>query len=600
MTQLKRSHWCQEGQATSVGSTLTLAGWVDGWRDHGGIIFIDLRDRTGILQLVFDPKKDAELGALGHRLRSEDVIMVTGTLVKRAPAAVNPNLPTGSCELVVEQCQLLNKAETLPFQLGDDKVSEELRLKYRYLDLRRPVMQKALKLRHEVIFAMREFLNTRDFYEIETPILTRSTPGGALDYLVPSRTQTGSWYALPQSPQIYKQLLIVGGLERYFQVARCFRDEALRANRQPEFTQLDLELSFVDEEDIYSLCEDLLSLLLKKFLSIDMKAPFKRYTFDEVFERYGSDKPDTRFELEVRRVTKLFESVELSFLQSIIASGGVVGGLCVKNYAFTRSELDGWVERAKKEFGAKGLMYIRFEDKQPRGPIAKFLPDDFFDRAVKFFPDLTSADTLFFIGDTYEVAWDLLGKLRLEFGKALHLINKSLHHMFWVTDFPMFEYDRDNKRWAARHHPFTSPQASVLATPHWEQGDLGSIKARAYDLVYNGEELGGGSIRIHDAEVQQKIFSILGILPDQARQKFGYLLDAQKYGYPPDGGIAFGIDRLIMMFMGTESIRDVIAFPKTQKGSCLMMEAPSSVDVGHLRELGIRGIKQEAAVSKNA
>jgi aspartyl-tRNA synthetase len=430
---------------------------------------------------------------------------------------------------------------------------------------------------------MRQYFNDQKFVEVETPILSKSTPEGARDFLVPCRLQPRTFYALPQSPQIYKQLLIVGGLERYFQIARCFRDEALRANRQPEFTQLDIEMSFISEEDIQSVCEGLLSLLWKKFLNITLTLPLARYTYDDVFGRFGSDKPDVRFGLEIKDITSLFERITVGFLTSIITDGGKVGALCVKDKRFSRSELENISNYVSKELGAKGLLWMRRkEDGSLDSAIAKNVPADFWNLLKGTVSELSEGDTLFVIAGPYEEAWTILGQLRLYLGKMLNLIDSRKNSLFWVTDFPMFEWNKDENRWDAKHHPFTSPQIG------WESMDIGKVKARAYDLVCNGEELGGGSIRIHDSEVQRKVFSILGIDAEQAKEKFGFLLEAQTLGYPPEGGIAFGIDRLVMMFAGTESIRDVIAFPKTTTGSCLMMQTPSKVDEAQLKELYIK------------
>jgi aspartyl-tRNA synthetase len=580
MQFFKRTEWCGKVGEQLLNKEVCLSGWVHKRRNLGGIIFVDLRDRTGLMQLVFDPTNNPKITEQAQELRSEFVVSVKGTVVHRAAAAVNDKMPTGRYEVRAKELVIASKSAVLPFQLEDANISEELRLKYRYLDLRNKKMQDFLRLRHDVIFAMRQYFNDNGFVEVETPILSKSTPEGARDFLVPCRVQPGTFYALPQSPQIYKQLLIVGGLERYFQIARCFRDEALRANRQPEFTQLDIEMSFVDEHDIQSMCEGLFSILWKKFLTIELKLPLQRYTYDEVFGRFGSDKPDMRFDLEIKDLTSLFESTTVNFLKSIIADHGKVGALCVSGKHFSRSELDNISNYVSKELGAKGLLWIRRkEDGSLDSAIAKNLPADFWSKAKAVVPELTDTDTLFVIAGPYEEAWTVLGQLRLTFGKMLNLINTTQHSMFWITDFPMFEWNKEENRWEAKHHPFTSPQVG------WETMDMGKIKARAYDLVYNGEELGGGSIRIHDAGVQSKVFSALGIDPEKAKEKFGFLLEAQTYGYPPDGGIAFGIDRLVMMLAGTESIRDVIAFPKTTTGSCLMMQTPSRVDAVQLKEL---------------
>lgn len=587
MNNFKRTVFCGNINESFINKEITLAGWVNRRRDLGGLIFIDIRDRSGIMQLVFDPATQPKLTEQAHKLRSEFVIGVKGVVIHRQ-GAINTKIGTGNYELKVTDLQIFNESETLPFQLDSEtQVSEELRLKYRYLDLRRKQMHDFMKLRHDVVLTIRNYFNNQGFYEIETPILSKSTPEGARDFLVPSRIQHGTFYALPQSPQLYKQLLIAGGIERYFQIARCFRDEALRANRQLEFTQLDIEMSFVDEQDIQDLCEGLFKELWAKYLNYNIDLPLKRYTYNEVFAKYGNDKPDSRFELEIQNLTKLFKGVNNDIIAKIIAENGNVGCLHVQNKKFSRSEIDSWVELVTKELGGKGLITIRWKETGAiDSPIAKSLPENFFDLAKAMIPTLTQQDTLFVIAGKYEAAWTILGQLRLALGKALNLINKDEHKMFWVTDFPMFEWSEEDNKWMAKHHPFTSPE------PNWENMDMADIRARAYDFVYNGEELGGGSIRIHDPITQKKVFEKIGINENDAKNKFGFLLEAQTFGYPPDAGIAFGIDRLIMFFAGTESMRDVIAFPKTNKGSCLMMETPSKVDESQLKELAINLSKQ--------
>lgn len=588
MENFKRTNFCEEINEKFINKDVCLAGWVNKRRDFGGLIFVDLRDRSGLMQLVFDPATNPQLSKQAHTLRSEFVIAVKGKVINRQ-GAINPKISTGKYELAVSDMQIFNESETLPFQLeSDTPVSEELRLKYRYLDLRRKQMHDFLKIRHEVVHDIRNYFHKNGFYDIETPILSKSTPEGARDFLVPCRIQQGTFYALPQSPQLYKQLLIAGGIERYFQIAKCFRDEALRANRQPEFTQLDIEMSFVDEKDIQNICEGLLAELWKKYLNVEIKLPLQRYSYDEVFSKYGSDKPDTRFGLEIKDITSLFNGISLEPLAKIIAQNGKFGCLLVQNKKFSRSEIDGWVEHVTKELGGKGLITIRWKDNGSLdSSIAKSLPENFFEQAKSLIPGLTQQDTLFVIAGSYEHAWTILGQLRLALGKALNLINKEAHNMFWVTNFPMFEWSEDENRWVAKHHPFTSPQED------WENMDISQVKARAYDLVYNGEELGGGSIRIHNPEVQKKVFEKIGITPEQAKERFGFLLEAQTFGYPPDGGIAFGIDRMIMAFAKTDSMRDVIAFPKTNKGSCLMMETPSEVEKSQLDELAIASLSKK-------
>jgi aspartyl-tRNA synthetase len=576
-----RTAYCGKITADHLEQTIDLCGWVARRRDHGGLIFIDLRDRSGIVQLVFNPDFSQDAHKLAHSLRSEFVISIKGTVVKRTPETINKELPTGAFEVTVKELVILNKAKALPFMLDEaDQVDEELRLKYRYLDLRRPEMASHLQLRNTIIFAMREFLHTRAFYEIETPILTKNTPEGAREFMVPSRIHIGQWYSLPQSPQLYKQLLMAGGMEKYYQVARCFRDEDLRADRQPEFTQLDLEMSFISEKEIQETIEELLKYVWKKGLGVDIQTPFARMTYDEAFSKYGSDKPDLRFDLKINDVTSLFEGTELKFIKTVLEKQGKAGALHVAEYEFARSELDAMVNKAQ-QIGAKGLLWIRFKDGHVDSPVAKFLPADFYDKAQALIPGLNPKSTLFLIAGPYQEAWTLLGRLRLELGSKLNIIPHDQNHFSWITDFPMFEYDAEGKRWNAMHHPFTSPQAG------WEDKPTAEVKARAYDVVLNGIELGGGSIRIHDAAVQDKIFTILGLTKEQTQAKFGFLLEAQELGFPPHGGIALGLDRLIMLMTKAPSIREVIAFPKTARGIDPMMEAPSPIEPEKLREYGL-------------
>ncbi len=578
------------GQVTEqyLGKIVDLCGWVDRRRDHGGLIFIDLRDRSGIVQLVFNPDFNAQAHELAHTLRSEFVLCIKGTVVKRSEATINKELPTGMVEVQVQELTILNKAKALPFMLTDaENVDEDTRLKYRYLDLRREQMHAKFKLRHDIIFAMRDFLNSRGFYEIETPVLTKNTPEGARGFLVPSRIHLGSFYALAQSPQLYKQLLMAAGMEKYFQIARCFRDEDLRADRQPEFTQLDVEMSFITEKDIQDLMEQLLAHMWKKGLGIDIKTPFPRMSFDQAFGEYGSDKPDLRFGLKVNDASSLFEGTELKFLQAVLEKKGKIGALHVADYEFARSELDAMVDRAQ-QLGAKGLLWIRFKDGVADSPVAKFLPADFYQKVKALLPDLNPKSTLFIIAGPYHEAWPLLGRLRLELANTLNLIPHDQFHFSWITDFPMFEYDTGAKRWNAMHHPFTSPQSG------WENKPVDEIRARAYDVVLNGIELGGGSIRIHDAAVQDKVFDLIGLSKEQVQEKFGFLLEAQELGFPPHGGIALGLDRLIMLMTKSSSIREVIAFPKTARGMDPMMEAPSLLEPEKLREYGLQLVPKVA------
>ncbi len=574
----------ESGKVTNdlLGKEITLTGWVNRRRDHGGLIFIDLRDRSGIMQLVFNPDFDQETHKLAHALRSEDVIKVTGSVVKRSDETINQDLPTGELELQVHHLTILNKAKPLPFMLEDaDQVDEELRLKYRYLDLRRPDMQERFALRNKVTFAMREFLVKHGFYEIETPVLTKNTPEGAREFLVPSRVNTGSFYALPQSPQLYKQLLMASGFENYFQIARCFRDEDLRADRQPEFTQLDIEMSFINEDDIQQLTEQLIAYVWKQAFNQEIKTPFERMAFDQAFGTYGSDKPDLRFDLPIHDVGSLFEQTELKFLRAVLDKGGNIGALAVHDHEFARSELDGMVGRAQ-DLGAKGLLWIRFKDGKPDSPVSKFLPDDFLDKVKRLIPEAGPKTTLFIVAGPYEDAWTTLGRLRLLLANDLKLIPDDLYKFVWITDFPLFAYDKDAKQWQAVHHPFTSPQ------DNWQELEQKDIKARAYDIVLNGVELGGGSIRIHDADMQHNVFELLGLDKETADKKFGFLLEAQALGFPPHGGIALGLDRLIMLMSKSRSIREVIAFPKTARGHDPLMVSPTEVDEVQLREYGLK------------
>jgi aspartyl-tRNA synthetase len=585
MQLFKRSAYCGQINESFLEKEIFLSGWVNKIRDHGDLIFIDLRDRTGLMQLVLNPQiNDSKTIELAQTIRAEFVISVRGKVIKRRQEAVNKEIPTGKFELQIQNMSIVSTCKPLPYQLEDaENVDDELRLKYRYLDLRRKKMHNIFKTRHNIIFAIRQYMNNQEFYEIETPLLAKSTPEGARDFLVPSRIQHGKFYALPQSPQTFKQLLMAGGMDKYFQIARCFRDEDFRANRQPEFTQLDIEMAFIQESDIQDISEGIISTVWKKIFNKQLKLPFPRYSYQEVFDKYGTDKPDMRFDLEIKDCTKLFESTELKFLKSTIDKGGKVGTILVKDQQFTRSELDKWVAKATSKMGAKGLLWIKFkEDGTPESSIAKFLPTDFFLQARKIFSNITPADTLFLVADSYEDAWTVLGRLRIEFGKHFKLINENEFNFLWVTDFPLLEWNEEDKRFYARHHPFTAPKSD------WEKVDPKEIIARAYDLVCNGEELGGGSIRIHDSKTQIKMFELLGINKKEAQEKFGFLLKAQEMGFPPHGGIAFGIDRLVMLITETDSIRDVIAFPKTQKGICPLTDAPAEVDCKQLKDLGIK------------
>lgn len=582
---MKRTHSATELTVDHAGQEVVLNGWVDTRRDHGGLIFIDLRDRSGIIQVVFSPEVDEEAFHLAEQVRSEYVIAVRGEVRRRPEATENPNLKTGLIEVYARQMEVYNPAKTPPFYIEDGiDVDETLRLRYRYLDLRRPEMRDSMLLRHRVVQTMRSFLDQRGFIEIETPILTKSSPEGARDYLVPSRVHPGEFFALPQSPQIFKQILMVAGMERYFQIARCFRDEDLRADRQPEFTQLDMEMSFVDEEDIFKLVEDLMAALFKEGPGLEISIPFPRITYDEAMLRYGSDKPDMRFGLEIMELTDLVKDVDFKVFSSAVQAGGVVRAINAKGCAtFTRREIDELTQIAVDN-GAKGMAWIIVTENELRSPITKFFTDEQMNRVLQAL-DAKPGDLLLFSADTKETVARVLGTIRMELGKRLKLIDESELAFVWVTDFPLLEWDEEEKRYVAVHHMFTSPRVEDI--PDLEENPL-QAKSRAYDLILNGTEIGGGSIRIHRRDWQEKMFKLVGLTPEEAYDKFGYMLDAFEYGTPPHGGIAFGVDRLVMIMAGRSSIRDVIAFPKTQSASCLLTQAPSPVSPKQLRELSLK------------
>ena len=591
MQRFDRSSHCGKVTEQLLGQDVSVAGWVHRRRDHGGLIFVDLRDRSGLLQVVFNPDFSNDAHAFAHALRSEFVIWAKGKVVRRSTETINKDMATGSLELQVEQLKILSKSKTPPFAIDElsSQVDEELRLKYRYIDLRREEMQQRIALRNKVIFLMREFLHHDGFYDIETPVLTKNTPEGAREFIVPSRISHGSFYALPQSPQIYKQLLMAGGMEKYYQVARCFRDEDLRADRQPEFTQLDMEMSFVEEGDIQDMIERMFVHLYKHLYNQDLQIPLPRMTYDEAFTKYGSDKPDLRFGIDIRDCTAWFTGTELKFIKAVLDKNGKVGALHIpeNSYKFSRSELVNWVDKAM-ELGAKGLVWMRLtDDGKLESPIGNFLSDDFVSQMKKTFPELQNGSVVFLIAGKYTEAWTLLGRLRLRLAKELNLIPAdSGFHLSWVTDFPLFDHDEETGGWTSTHHPFTSPQAN------WENQTPGEMKARAYDLICNGVELGGGSIRIYDADVQSRVFDLLGISKEDAQKRFGFLLESQLYGFPPLGGIALGLDRLVMLLSGANSIREVIAFPKTARGYDPLMDSPTTVTSEQLLEYGLAMVKK--------
>ncbi len=596
---LKRTKYCGHISEEDLGKEVLLNGWVHRVRNHGGVVFIDLRDREGIVQCVVEEKDNPQAYEVADRLKSEYVVAIRGTVRRRPPGTENPRLKTGNYEVVIQEIEVLNTSEPLPFPVDEETpLSEETRLRYRYLDLRRESMKENLLFRHRAYQVVRHVFLKHGFVEIETPFLTKSTPEGARDFLVPSRLHPGKFYALPQSPQLFKQVLMVAGFDRYFQIVKCLRDEDLRADRQPEFTQIDFEMSFVDEEDVISFSEELIATLFKELLGVELKRPFERLSYQEALERFGSDKPDRRFGLELIDLTDIFRNTEFKVFRQAIEGGGVVKAINFKGSNLSRKEIDELTQFVQS-LGAKGLAWIKVEENKLNSPIVKF----FSEQELKGLLEKTQAqvgDVIFFSADKKELVYKILGNLRLHIGKRYNLIDTSKFDVLWVVDFPLMEWDEEEKRFVSLHHPFTSPKEEhiplleeALKTEDLEEKKrlVHSVRARAYDLVINGYEVGGGSIRIHRREVQELVFKLLGISELEAKEKFGFLLEAFRYGAPPHGGLAFGFDRLLAVMRGLDSIRDVIAFPKTQKGICPLTGAPDYVEPKQLKELHIKVVE---------
>ncbi|MGG1486514.1 aspartate--tRNA ligase [Peribacillus castrilensis] len=580
-----RTYFNGEVTEAAIGEKVTLKGWVQKRRDLGGVIFIDLRDRSGVVQVVFNPDISADALATAEKIRNEYVLDIQGTVIKRDEANFNPNVTTGTVEVQAENVTILNEAKTPPFIIDErTDVSEDIRLKYRYLDLRRPAMFETLKMRNKTTKAIRDYLDGEGFLDIETPILTKSTPEGARDYLVPSRVHEGEFYALPQSPQIFKQLLMVSGFERYYQIARCFRDEDLRADRQPEFTQIDIETSFMSQEDIINTAENMMAKVMKDVKGLDVTLPFPRMTYNEAMSRYGSDKPDTRFGMELKDVSEIVKDSDFKVFTGAVASGGQVKAIVVKegNADYSRKDIDGLAEFAAI-YGAKGLAWLKVEEDGVKGPIAKFFAEDQEQLVSELEAEV--GDLILFVADKKGIVADALGALRIKLGKERGLIDQSKFNFLWVTDWPLLEYDEEEGRYYAAHHPFTMPFREDMDKL---ESDPASVRAQAYDLVLNGYELGGGSLRIFERDVQEKMFKVLGFSEEEANAQFGFLMDAFEYGTPPHGGIALGLDRMVMLLAGRTNLRDTIAFPKTASASDLLVDAPSTVSDKQLAELNLR------------